>query len=264
MADSPWLWVRATGEEIELPVTLDAEIGNAELPVPVTRPEGRDGGVVDDRRVTLAPRPLSLSGRLQFESLEDAYEQVARLGWILSGGVGQLYARDRRDRYIRAVLTRYAPEPEAGGLVWQVNADLIAPDALWLDLQEQVHKTTIMNAAGAEVSLQVGGQWKVWPRIFLSAAGGNVTNPRIGIMGTVRYVQYTGTLTAGQTLDLDPDLLTAKIGNTGVIGSINIGWFDPLDRFHLIPAVVRIRVSAGSIDVGAGLTAELRWRRRWL
>lgn len=264
MAEGVWSLKRATGELIDLPVNLDITLSPIVQSLSVVSPEARVGAFVDSSRIKLQSRRLNLFGKLSFASLSDARNAIADLGWMLSGGIIQLYPRETKQRYIRAILETFSATSAVGGLVWDIEAELLAPDGFWLDETLTTYITSCAVPASVRFQLAAGGGWDVWPTIELSAVGASVTNPRIDNLTRNRFVLYTGTLTSGQKLVLDPDAVTAKIGTSGVINAINIEWFNPLDRFALIPQNQQMRLSAESIGTGGSLVLKLSWRRRWL
>ena len=76
---------------------------------------------------------------------------------------------------------------------------------------------------------------------------GAVTNPTITIGGA--SLVYTGTISAGQTLTIDTEKQTAKIGPTNAMAGYN-------GEFPLLPS--------GSVNVVAGSNVTIRWRNKWL
>lgn len=82
---------------------------------------------------------------------------------------------------------------------------------------------------------------------FVIEIAGAVTNPSV-VIGDVTLT-YTGTIAAGQTLIIDTDAQTAKIGSNNAMAGYN-GVF-PL-------------LQPGSVDVVAGSNVSIRWRDKWL
>jgi predicted phage tail component-like protein len=76
---------------------------------------------------------------------------------------------------------------------------------------------------------------------------GAVTNPSV-IIGDVTLT-YTGTIAAGQTLVIDTDALTAKIGTTNAMAGYN-------GEFPLL--------QPGSVNITAGSNVTVKWKDKYL
>jgi len=258
-----WLWERSTGQQVPIPEVFDVVVAPVELQVAVYEPAGRDGAWVDTRRARIPPRRVTIRGRLAFETVREALDSLAGYAWQWSGGPGKLYYGDV-SRYLELVLVQYNTEPVLG-LVWDIEALFVAPRPFWQNsFESSVSGYVTPSQLSSNLDLQVGGGWIVWPRVTVSAVGAAVTNPRVE-HPSGRYLQYSGTLQAGETLVVDPDALTAKVGPTDVLGSINLSWFDPqAGRLYLAPDDTRLTISASAIGTGGRADFTISWRRLWL
>lgn len=247
---------------IELPDSYEVIIGPLEREVPVYSPAGRPGVVVDTQWVQPGPREVRLKGRREFGGLEEADLWHSWLAMLLSSGRCKLYPRYGQQRYLEVVMRSIHWE-HVGALVWEVEADLLAPEPFWLFWHEWSVEFTISSSSpSTTLTPYVNGTWWAWPKIIIQAIGGNVTNPQFTNNSLSLVVSYNGTLLAGQTLVLDPVALTAYVGSTGVVDKINLEWFAPLSRFRLDPGLNTVTFSASS--VGDSAKGWLVWRDRWL
>lgn len=257
-----WVWERATGERWEVPEHLDVVVEPFELSVAVYESAARDGAWVDTRRARIPPRKVIVTGRMSWDALDQSYDSLAALAWTFSGGVGKFY-RGSFARYLPAILTGFHPRNVVGN-VWDLTAEFTTPEPFWLSTSlSTVSASLTPTELSRQVAIEVGGAWVVWPYITVSAVGAHVTNPKV-THPSGRYWEYSGTLSAGQTLVVDPVELTAKIGTTSVLGNINLSWFDPYDRLYLAPVDRSLTFSASSIGSGGRADIVLTWRRRWL
>jgi hypothetical protein len=113
-----------------------------------------------------------------------------------------------------ANLLAFAPQSDHA---WRIVAEFIAPDPFWAGAAVDI------DAAPASLPYNFtaandGNAPALGAVITLRPNGGSLTDPKIAHAGG--WVQYTGTVSAGQTLAIDCSAWTATKAGTSVAGKI--------------------------------------------
>lgn len=118
--------------------------------------------------------------------------------------------------YTKSAMINLSTGGTRGGLIWDsVGVEWDSIGAVWEE-----------GGGGGPTTVMVDSIDRVYPVWRLT---GPAVNPQLAVLETGTIINYTGTITATQTLEIDMFNKTAKLNGTSVIGNVSGDWvyFDP-------------------------------------
>lgn len=218
--------------------------------------------VLRDSQVELLPEPRNMSeevpgkhGELDFgseykarsarlhvatydglspEQKEQMKRSIAKYLNPVAGTKKLVFLYDIGKQYIVKLDGRIEPTEYADWFEFEIPLKMSDPFIESTDEHSLTGSGTITNAGNFETGLIV-------------EIAGSATNPSVTI-GT-NVLSYTGTIASGQTLVIDTEAQTAKIGSTNAAGSYN-------GVFPMLPS--------GNTSVTASSNVTVKWRDKWI
>lgn len=123
---------------------------------------------------------------------------------------------DGEEIYVKSALIYLSTGGTTGGLAWdEVGVEWDNIGAIWEE-----------GGGGGPTTVEVDSITNVYP---IWTIKGPAVNPQLSVLSTNTTINYSGTITASQTLVIDMFNKTAKLNGTSVIGNVYGDWvsFEP-------------------------------------
>ena len=183
---------------------------------------GPDVTFLTERHVLLTGEVVKTS-----EALLDSYlDGLARR--LVELGRDKLTFKSTDNRYLNAILSRYRTRAAARripALARGFDIDFLIADPFWYSTTESDSGLVQPDASPFVFpsALNNSGEAETPPRIEIKAVGANKSNIKITNTTTSLFMDFTGTITAGQTLILDHDDMTVDNGGSNALNDIASG-----------------------------------------
>ena len=219
--------------------------------VPLIDLAGRDGAVVS-RRSQLEPRRGALQGTLRAATWTDAQALLNALLAAMQDAPLQLRLGSATGRFI-TVWPENVDDTATTRPAWlTVNVPLVAPDPYFY-----AHAETWDSLGAASQSVWNAGDAIVEPLIRIVGGTGSASAITIGNTTTGQSVTFSGTVSAGQVLLIDPVRRTATRAGVGVLTLMNQPF--RVSGFRLNPGANTITRSFTGAVTGFHLVYRARW-----
>ena len=165
---------------------------------------------------------------------EDLKRKIAKYLNPVAGAKKLVYLDDMDKRYTVKLSGKIDPTNYVDWFQFEIPLKMSDPLIESLEEHLLIGGGTITNAGNFETGLII-------------EIAGPVTNPSVTV-GT-ETLSYTGTVADGETLIIDTDKQTVKIGNTNVVGDYN-------GVFPYLPP--------GDTSITASSNVTVKWRDKWI
>lgn len=204
----------------------------------------------DERTMSLAMfvRDIPPAGGSSSEAQLLANLDALRGLFARSGQRTLTHAMGGSSRSAQAEVISAVPfEPQGSANVYSFLVEFVLADPWWYAPSETVIGPTSITGTPQEISLSNGGTARAEAATF--TIGGAITDPKLAIGST--YVQYTGTVAGGETLEIFCESWTALLDGEDESGNIShagdLCWLP-------IPSGSSTLVVTGSSISGASVT----------
>lgn len=157
------------------------------------------------------------------------------------------------------------PEVQAGGTRAEWGISYIIPGVWWED-ETVTTQTSVAAASLATLDLtQFSGMTGIIDDAVITVFG-PITNPKIQDMETGQWVQYSGTVAAGQSWVIDCGAFTSMVGVSSVLANTKHGGgyrFLTIPNCYGLSNTPRIAMTQGT-SLGATTALRVSARRKWV